>query len=389
MEKLINSTKASSAKLIVVYIGVVLGMVGQYVALPLFIGSFDNSAGAYFILCWLGCLFNAVFWSLTLVRLKQGVITKDMLQYTKSRHWLFILQGFFNAINGVLIVYSSPLKRTPGSLQAILSSVASPFTVLFSKFILKKKYNSNQMIGVFLNIMGIVVSLIPIFNNPELGETNFIWPLMFVVGQIPIVFLNILEEKVFEEFPKYDSIFMIAWVSFYQIISFLLLFWVDIIPGFGISSDLNDWAHKFEAGFTCFFNPWGTDIDKCSFCFLTGAIFAVSYCFYSIFGAELMKYASANTTAVVSSMCPVLVVFFWISFPGLNKWADGKDYTGLDIICDVVALPIIVMGIAVYRISENKQINAMIQKHYTDETDRGSAFIDNSVYPSGNNLQGK
>jgi drug/metabolite transporter (DMT)-like permease len=385
MEKMINSTKATSKWLIILYIGVVIGMVGQYVALPLFIGSFDNSAGAYFILCWLGCLFNVVFWVLTLVRVKQGVITKDMRQYTKSRHWIFILLGVFNAMNGVLIVYASPLKRTPGSLQAILSSVACPFTVFFSKFILRKKYKAQQLLGVFLNIMGIIVSLIPKMNSFDDAEgTSFIWPVLFMVGQIPVVFLNILEEKIFEEFPKYDSIFMIAWESLYQILTLALLFWVDIIPGFGISTDLEDWGVKFEAGFTCFFNPWGSGIDKCSFCLLTGLIFSISYCFYYIFGAELMKYASANTTAVISSMCPVLVVFFWIAFPGLNKWADGKDYTTLDIICDIVSLPIIVMGIVIYRRSENKQIEAMVN-HYLSDT--GSSLIDGNSLPTPDNAK--
>jgi drug/metabolite transporter (DMT)-like permease len=363
MEKFITSTKQSQAKFALIYSGVVVGQIGQYIALPLFLASFGENAGFYFILTWLAFLFNVVFWSLTLVRIYQGAITKEMKEYTKRRHWIFILLGIFNALNGILIVFASSVKRTPGSLQAILSQSITSFTVILSKLILRKHYNYQQILGVFLNIMGIVVSLIPTINDFNAGEMNFMWPLIFMIAQIPLVVLNILEEKIFEEFHNYDSIFMISWECLYQLISFIILFWVDIIPGFGTSADLNDWGNKFAESLTCLFSPWSTEISKCDYCFLLGAIFATAYCLYYLFGAETMKYASANTTALITSVSTVVVVFFWIAFPTLNAWAEGKTYTSLDIICDVVALPIIFMGAMIYRRAEHKQVQEMVKEH--------------------------
>jgi hypothetical protein len=367
MEKLINATKASPAKLLIIYTAVLGGTVVQYITLPLFIASFDGSAGAFFVLFWLGFLFNLVFWLLTLIRIKQGVITQSMKDYTKKRHWLLILLGFSNALNGILIVYSSPLSRTPGSLQAIFSCAGTPFTVIFSKLILRKTYPSQQLFGVLLNIMGIAVSLIPIINNFAATDVHFIWPFLFLLGQLPVIFQSILQEKLFQECPKYDSIFLTAWMSLYQIISFLLLFWVDIIPGFGISKNITEWAERIVKGLVCFFNPFSTNIDKCSFCAMFGLLFAIAYCFSAIYSAELMKYASANSSAIITSALPAVVVFFWILFPSVNIWGDGEVYTRLDIICDIVALPIIIMGIVTYRVSEEKQIKEIVEAYKNEE----------------------
>jgi drug/metabolite transporter (DMT)-like permease len=371
MEKLINASNTSNTKFTIIYTGVTCGLIGQYITLPLFLSTLAGSAGPYFVLCWLGFLFNLVFWSLTLVRVKQGAITKEMKAYTWKRHYLFMLLGFFNALNGILIVYASPLSRTPGSLQAIISCAGTPMTVLFSKFILGKKYRSQQIMGVLLNLMGIIVSIIPIMTNFGASGVNFIWPLLFLIGQVPIVFQNIFEEKIFQECPEYDSVFLNAWLSLYQITSFLLLFWVDIIPGFGVSHSISEWAATFINGLTCFAAPWSTGIDKCSYCFLFGLLFSGAYCFSGVLSAELMKYASANTSAVVSSVSPTLVVFFWIIFAGVNAWAGGPTYTRLDIVCDIVALPIIIMGIVTFRISEQKQIKDIVDAHLGNGTKEG------------------
>jgi drug/metabolite transporter (DMT)-like permease len=378
MEKMINSFKTEYNKFVLIYIGVVIGMFGQSIGLPLFIASFDDSTGGYFVLCWLGFLFNLIFWVLALIKGQLGIITQEMVKYTQKRHILFITLGVLNAFNGILIVYSSPLKRTHGSMQAILSSATMPFTVLFSKLILRKSYHKQQLIGVFLTVMGMSVSLIPILCNFSLENTEILWPAIFVVGQIPLVVMNIIEEKIFEEQPNYDSVLLIAWESLYQFITLLLLYWVDIIPGFGMSNSLLDWDQKFKNGIACFLTPWNMQIDKCSYCALTGGIFIIAYCCYYILSAELIRYASANTVAVVSSISPVLVVFFWIAFPSINDWADGKTYSSLNIICELIALPVIIMGIIVFRRVEKKIMDDAVV-NYIDAT---NTLTDTAAYDS-------
>ena len=154
----------------------------------------------------------------------------------------------------------------------------------------------------------------------------------------------------------FDNVYLLAWESLYQVLTVMLLFWTDIIPGFGTSTSIEQWATRLGDGLTCFFAPWNTNVDHCDFCFLTGSLFTMAYCFSYIFGSQLMKYGSANATAIVSSVSPAFIAFFWIIFSGLNKWAGGKPSTSLEIICYIISVPLIITGIILYRKSEKEQI---------------------------------
>jgi hypothetical protein len=54
------------------------------------------------------------------------------------------------------------------------------------------------------------------------------------------------------------------------------------------------------------------------------------------------------------------VVIFWLIFPGLNAWAGGHPYEHIDIVCDVMSLPFLVAGIAVFRFQEKKHDNPTV-----------------------------
>jgi drug/metabolite transporter (DMT)-like permease len=365
IEKLRNSTQVSNLKYAIIYIGVILGMSGQQITLPLFIGSFGGLVGGYFVVFWCSCLFNLFFWPIAFYRMYKGLITNKMKTYCKTKHWKFILIGVFDGLNGILIVFSSSLDRTPGSLAAVLGSSVIPFTMMFSYFMLKKKYSTPQLLGGFLTIMGMMISLIPQINSVGEGKemSSIMWPLVFLIGNIPGVLMNIMEENVFEDFSDFDNIFLLSWESLYQVITVGLVFWADIIPGFGTSKTFEDFMTRFSNGFTCFFMPGTTSVEKCNFSAFTGIIFTFAYCVSYIYGAALMKYSSANSTAIVSSVSPVLCVFFWLTFANLNKWGGGEEYTKLQIICYLMSLPILIVGIVMYRKSEKAQIKEQIS-HY-------------------------
>ena len=194
LEKLVIASKVTRNQFIVMYLGVIIGTTGQQIGLPLFISSFGGATGMYFVILWCSVLFNLFFWPVSFYRIYKGTITKEMRAYPK--HWKLVPIGVFDALNGILVVYSSSLQRTPGSLQAILGTAVIPFTMLFSKFMLKKKYASHQLLGAFLAFFGIIVSMIPIFDNFEVGSFDFYWPLIFLSGNIPGVLMNIYEEDI-------------------------------------------------------------------------------------------------------------------------------------------------------------------------------------------------
>jgi len=135
--------------------GVVIGMVGQTVSLPLFISSFGGTTGPYFIVLWCSFLFNCFFWPIVFYRIRKGIITPEMRTYKK--HYKLVLIGVFDALNGILVVFASPLSRTPGALQAILVQTTIPFTIVISKFMIRKTYSFDQIIGGVMTVLGCLV----------------------------------------------------------------------------------------------------------------------------------------------------------------------------------------------------------------------------------------
>jgi len=199
----------------------------------------------YFVLFFCSTLFNFAFWPPVFYLMYKGKITPEMHRYVKSnKHWKFILIGVCNAFNGILIVFSSDVTRTPAPLQAILLQVTIPFTLFFSKIILRKQYRLLQMVGAFLVICGIIVSLVPLFRamsegdaKIELGSQAY-WPFIFLMGVIPGVLMNIAEEWVFYDMVDFNINYLLALQSLYQLVAVALFFWLDIVPGFGTSQKI-------------------------------------------------------------------------------------------------------------------------------------------------------
>lgn len=338
----------------------VIAGTGQSVGLPMWIASFASphglATGVYFVVFFASAMFNVIFWPLSLYQWSTGGITKETVRYTFSRkHYKLMLIGFCDAMNGILTVYSSSNTRVPGALQPILLQSIIPFTLIFSRIILKKKYLKAQLGGAGLVIAGIVVSLIPTIlaaaqggRNTEL-QSGWWWPLILVVGAVPGVLMNVLEESVFEDEPTYNITLLVAFESLYQVITVAAFFWTDIIPGFGTSTSLPAFVSQVKAGFSCFFAPASLAIPHCKYSALLGFNFALMYCITYGCGSVLMKLASANYNGLVSAITNPLVVMFWIAFPAINLWAGGATYTALDIGCDLAAMPVMGLGIYLFR----------------------------------------
>ena len=86
------------------------------------------SMDPFFVLSSSSFAFMVIFGILTLVSAAFGAVTLDDLRFPQ---WQLFLIGLFSALNGVLIVYSSPSSRTPPFLQAILGNFLIPLTIIF------------------------------------------------------------------------------------------------------------------------------------------------------------------------------------------------------------------------------------------------------------------
>ena len=179
---------------------------------------------------------------------------------------------------------------------------------------------------------------------------------------IPAVLMNIFEEWVFDDTDnKFDVWVLLSFESIYQVLTFLVLFWLDIMPGFGTSSDISQWADSIRDGFQCVFAPGSLNFtapvnatamynyNHCYNSALLGFLFTGAYVMSYVFGAMLMKHASANFAGIVTSIGSPLAVVFWFCFPAVNHWQCGPVPGKLGIIFSAIALVPMTAGAYLFR----------------------------------------
>jgi drug/metabolite transporter (DMT)-like permease len=293
----------------------------------------------------------------------------------RDRKWhkYFCLVGLCDALNGVFIVFSSILSRVSGPLQAVLGQTMIIFTFIFSRFILQKVYHQRMFIGPAVVLFGVMISLVPVFRSVAeheagLTATAWWWPFVFLAGQVPGALMNIFQEKMQIEFKKasegsgpakeFSVIYFQFGESFYQWAFISLFFVFDMAPNYGYSGSLSEFGLNFRSGFLCLANDPSTR-SWSSLCAYNGSLaflFITSFVLTYVFSTLATRHMSANFLTCVTAVPPILSLVFWFTFPGVNRWAGGKDITSFEAACNVVAMVIVLGGVFLYdRFDTNRQ----------------------------------
>src|SRR6266404_5041143 len=80
----------------------VLGMAGQQISLPLYLATFHQHGGPYFVLWFCSLMFALCFGAFSAVLRYRGGLTPEMLQV--KWHAGMAAAGMFDAFNGLLVV---------------------------------------------------------------------------------------------------------------------------------------------------------------------------------------------------------------------------------------------------------------------------------------------
>ena len=170
-----------------------------------------------------------------------------------------VAAGFCNSLNGILIVYASSSTRTPPVIQAILQNCGVLFSVPFSKFTLgdvKRYWAWEPLRAAAIVCASVLVSLSPtlwaLARGTE-GATGFngastlAWVLVYTLGLAPNAALNILQQLYFirtgtlhpDATPHQQArgtLRALMFSNLVQPVSYVVLFWVDLLPWFGSST---------------------------------------------------------------------------------------------------------------------------------------------------------
>jgi len=306
------------------------------ISLPMFAGGFpeDHFSGPYFVLVFTTACFVVFFGSCTLV---SGLVLKPKSPVFLSRPFLsdlllFLLIGSTSAINGILKVYASPVKRTSPILQALLSNTAFLWGIPATKLFLrtKRNYQFCQMfpvLAILFVVNGLAWSLLPSIIRIWRGEEHvfastggLVWAFIYLTAMAPSALTNVFQEKYLTQKENisraqsmHDMLRMLFWSNLMQGLIFIMLFFVDIIPGFGFSSSAQAFFTNICFTFKCFFNS-----GACPNVWWKGLTFVLAYICTTIAAAELNR-SSANFGLIASTLGSPLAALFWILLPHLSQ----------------------------------------------------------------------
>jgi len=242
-------------------------------------------------------------------------------------------------------------------------------TLVLSFLILRKQYNWKQSLGAVVVACGIILSLASVFQSlghGEAGETKPQWAIILIIAMIPAALMNILQEKMQDQFrqqskgdqKRFSIIYFQSVESFYQFSCMTLLFWADIVPGFGTSTNIDAFWSNFSFDWRCFFGASSAIAASphCQYCGALGILFITSYLTSYVASTGMTLYSSANTLSLVSTLPPVIGVAFWFAFPSVNQWANpgSPPYSHLEFWTNLGAIPFLLIGCLLFRWEEKE-----------------------------------
>ncbi|WAR19605.1 hypothetical protein MAR_001443, partial [Mya arenaria] len=274
----------------------------------------DPQIDAFAIMCIVNVIFF-VFWGVMLflnICFSPYSITNEERKYDKRE---FALVGFSDTVSGLLFVFASSGCRTAPYLQYLLlgkrptcRKTACAVLVLFAEF------------------TALVPDIWPGLESQAArqdqggasGFAGILWPLCFFFGFIPLALTSVILEKAVKTSSTDRSkssglniAYVLFWCYGFSLVFHVLLFWADIIPGFGMADDILEFAKSFWWNMECYVGREGCH----------GAVMYVSVaCTACLFLNRLvntyfLRYLEgANYLVIITTIQTPLVFLFFTLF---------------------------------------------------------------------------
>lgn len=330
-------------KFLVLAIGIVIGLSTSTIFTPLWLDSMSSSVipvnttgnsskiaidnyAVIFIVSVINLLLSAV---ILVSILLFGKLFKSAQIIVKSHRREMLCVGFADAVSTVFLVYAANGSRTPPYLQALAPNFAIPVTFLTRFIILHKKPSVRKATSAVLVFCAELIALIPsIFPKLEdksarkddggaSGLAGILWPLCYFFGFVPQAIVNVVFEKssksstASKDLVVLETIHMMFWSYFFCLISLILLFWTDLIPGFGDADSIKSFWKGLQFIFGCFLGA--TDCPDLTH--LYSGITILAMLLTRMFAVLFLHFSEgANYLIIIMSLQTPLVVLFWTLF---------------------------------------------------------------------------
>ncbi|GAB5355662.1 hypothetical protein AAMO2058_000224800 [Amorphochlora amoebiformis] len=341
-----------------------VSMIAESLAMPLLLASFQGERltgrqpqPGYFVTCWVSLLLLGAYAIRLFLDIQFGAVTSESLDETEKRPCSTIskimLVGMLLGLEVLFYAYSADISRVPGLIQPALLQSLLIWNVILSKVILGVRYPIRQLIGLSFVLLGVITCLSPVaLEEMSPGETGklrrgYHWPCIFAMGCISAACANVVTEKIFQENRTFPVNLLLTIACTAQLCFIGIMFWIDLVPHFGESRNLEEFSSEFLDGATCLFSPDTSHApERCDWALPFSLLYVLSQMFTYVYGYEIVRLSSGNYFASLQTFANCMAGFFWIAFPITNSWAGGAAYDRLDLTFALISVPPVIIGLA-------------------------------------------
>eukprot|EP00762_Andalucia_godoyi_P005100 ANDGO_04048.mRNA.1 hypothetical protein ABB37_09781 len=390
-----RSTLANAAMMIAFSLLCIAGGVMQNVALNFWIQNFiDNERGGIFTILISSSLFYVVFFVSCFLAVAACVKERLVLRRITREAVACILNiGMFDALNGVLAVFSTPY--VPQLLQIIFAAMSSVFTVILSPVLMykarsfhdssaaatddprttvstsEKKRSSalaplQTICSMVLLIGACLVVAIPHFSEGTSSDTangsissadRTRWSLIFIAAFLPGAVYNILQSRVLlitgfdhrepeARCNKWETVLanlaVLAGGCISQLLFMFVFFPLDWAPWFGEFSSESQATTGLREGLQC--------VTQCPGNFAYFFVFNFGYTL-SYVGSQYLNVMSPSFCSLVAQLVTPISAMFLLAVPA---WNIHKESIHLAYIA--ASLVLILLSTALYAFAHAKDL---------------------------------
>jgi len=227
--------------------------------------------------------------------------------------------------------------------------------MVFSIFLLRRRYSFLQIVSVLVICGGVIVMFVPVLR----GAKGFGPPLQdffFFCSGIPLAFSNVYEELFFEK-DQVHLAHILAFSSIYQSISIFFVFPIMFIPGLnwkpqGVHTLIDLWNQQKWA-LKCYVGQ-PVPVDVCFGCdcqkaFMHLFLFTICYLLTNLGQLGIIQHGNAVFSFIVSALGVPLTEFAFAS-----RLIMGNNVEKLNSY-NYISLAILLFGTAFYRLVDVKK----------------------------------
>ncbi|XP_046559199.1 uncharacterized protein LOC124268213 isoform X2 [Haliotis rubra] len=364
---------STNAKSIILSLFALLGHLVTSLVLPVWASTFDEIGSDVFV-----GQFVDTFWELLIlsaVYLAWKCFDREVpLRPTVSLKSLAIY-GLTNALTGAFIVFASLPERTPPYLQSIIGSSLIPFTVICRYIMLRKGVSLRRAVCIIIAMIGLFITMEPriwgLKGSSGTGSSKgsdtvvspvgrILWPLSFCFGFVPDAVNRVITEQELKR-PQAQTVNFLVYAQLSALVFVVLLFWADLIPGFGMADSFQELLRRVAVGMRC---SVSTDAS-CQHLSLKAFLMISAHCVGYLFHFLLIKHAEgAILASLVQAMRTPIASIFWTLYHynedlDLLYWSPEFNITT----CFLIGGLIIVMpAMLVYNYFSNEEMKSVYMR---------------------------